>query len=104
MTVEDAKKIARLEDALEFFKKQSMLEQVVSNDEKSRYFSLAVDALGKQIPKKPIKKNPICFQRTIDGVEFYSYDYHCALCDAKLRASIDHHCFCGQTIDWSDTE
>lgn len=63
-----------------------------------------VKALEKQIPKKVIKKNPECYARTNDGVEFFSYDYYCPLCADKLRIGIDHHCQCGQTIDWSDSE
>ena len=29
--------------------------------------SVANEALEKQIPKKPIKKNPICYEKTKDG-------------------------------------
>lgn len=64
---------------------------------------VAFEALEKQIPKKPIKKNPICYQRTKDGGEKYAYDFHCALCDTKINKE-KHHCPCGQAIDWSDAE
>ena len=82
------------------------LERLIITGERpaDKVVGLACQALDKQIPKKPVKKNPICYQRTKDGREKYAYNFHCALCDAKLRAIIDHHCFCGQTIDWSDTE
>lgn len=93
MTVEDAKKIARLEDALEFFKKQSVLEQVVSNDEKSRCFSLAVDALEKQIPKKPLEEK-----------RYYGIG-KCPTCNAVFMDNTTNYCGnCGQAIDWSDSE
>lgn len=58
-------------------------------------------ALKKQIPKKPVKKNPICYEKTKDGQEYYIYDYHCPICDKKLELQ-EHHCPCGQALDWSD--
>ena len=60
-------------------------------------------AVEKQIPKKPVKKNPICYAKTKDGQELYAYDYHCPMCDTKLKTN-EHHCPCGQALDWSDTE
>ena len=33
--------------------------------------NMAVKSLEKQIPKKPIKKNPICYARTKDGCYIY---------------------------------
>lgn len=63
---------------------------------------MGMKALEKQIPKKVVQRNPICFARTKDGQEFNVYEYYCPLCDTKLRSSIDHHCPCGQNIDWSD--
>ena len=63
----------------------------------------AKDALAKQIPKKPVKKNPICYSKSKDGEELYAYDYHCPQCDAKVNSE-GHHCPCGQALDWSDNE
>lgn len=42
----------RNQDALEYCKKQSMLEQIVGN-ETWRHYEHAAMALKKQIPKKP---------------------------------------------------
>ena len=67
------------------------------------YAELAISTLEKQIPKKPIKRNPICYQRTKGGREKYAYQHFCPLCDTKLKFT-DHHCPCGQAIDWSDAE
>lgn len=61
-----------------------------------------IDAFQKQIPTKPVKKNPICYSLSIDGEECYAYDYHCPLCHIKLK-KIEHHCPCGQALDWSET-
>ena len=54
---------------------------------------VAIKALEKQIPKKPYKDNE-------NGV--YEKD-HCPTCHRSLFPN-DHHCECGQAIDWSDEE
>lgn len=64
---------------------------------------MACKALEKQIPKKPIEKNPICYIKSRDGEEVYAYDYHCPLCNARVNGE-KHHCPCGQALDWSETE
>lgn len=51
--------------------------------------ALAILALEKQIPKKPYKDNE-------NGV--YEKD-HCPSCHRSLFPN-DHHCKCGQAIDW----
>lgn len=51
--------------------------------------SLAILALEKQIPKKPYKDNE-------NGV--YEKE-HCPSCHRSLFPN-DHHCECGQAIDW----
>ena len=52
---------------------------------------IAIQALEKHIPKKPYKDNE-------NGV--YEKDY-CPTCHRSLFSN-DHHCECGQAIDWSD--
>ena len=64
---------------------------------------MGANALEKQIPKKPIKKNPICYAKTKDGQEYFAFDYFCPNCSEKIKLS-EHHCKCGQALDWSDTE
>ena len=51
--------------------------------------ALAIEALEKQIPKKPYKDNE-------NGV--YEKE-HCPSCHRSLFPN-DHHCECGQAIDW----
>ena len=53
----------------------------------------AIEALVKQIPKKPYKDNE-------NGV--YEKE-HCPSCHRSLFPN-DHHCECGQAIDWEDDE
>ena len=54
---------------------------------------MAINALEKQIPKKPYKDNE-------NGI--YKKEY-CPICHRSLFPN-DHHCICGQAIDWSDEE
>ena len=53
----------------------------------------AIAALEKQIPKKPYQDNE-------NGV--HEKDY-CPTCHRSLFP-YDHHCRCGQAIDWTDWE
>lgn len=51
----------------------------------------AISAIEKQIPKKPYKDNE-------NGI----YEKECCpTCNRSLFPN-DHHCICGQAIDWSD--
>ena len=61
------------------------------------YAELAIKALEKQLPKKPIGRHT---------------SYKCPICDRRVRSGkgsssfgVDHFCQrCGQALDWSDTE
>lgn len=59
----------------------------------ARYIPKIKIALEKQIPKKPYKDND-------NGI--YETE-HCPTCHRRLFPN-DHHCRCGQALDWSDTE
>lgn len=54
---------------------------------------MAIEALEKQIPKKPKLDND-------NGI--YETE-HCPNCNRQLFPN-EHHCRCGQALDWSDTE
>ena len=57
---------------------------------------IAVEALEKQIPKKP--NHCIWYG---DG----SAMGHCPMCDTLMDSDSDVHCFgCGQAIDWEEGE
>ena len=62
-----------------------------TKDELAEAMRMAIQALEKQIAKKPYKDND-------NGV--YEKD-HCPTCHRSLFPN-DHHCECGQAIDWSD--
>lgn len=51
--------------------------------------TLAISALEKQIPRKPIKRGSMFFQT-----------YHCPTCDAS---GTNIYCWnCGQRLDWAE--
>ena len=56
---------------------------------------MAINALEKQIPKKPIPVD--------SGVYDYKCDYECPNCRKNVD-DIEHHCECGQRLDWEDSE
>ena len=57
----------------------------------SEAMRMAIQSLEKQIPKKPYKDNE-------NGI--YEKEY-CPICHISLFPN-DHHCICGQAIDWRD--
>ena len=64
-----------------------------TKEELAEAMRMAIQALEKQIPKKPYKDNE-------NGI--YEKEY-CPICHISLFPN-DHHCICGQAIDWSDDE
>jgi len=93
MKFEEAKRIVRLEDALEFCKKQSMLEQVVGKEE-FKHYSVAADAIEKQIPTQPYSRD-LWELGTAEG-------YSCPCCgyDFPVNYFEPHCCKCGQAIKY----
>lgn len=83
----------RNQDALEYCKKQSMLEQMVGN-ETWKHYEHAAMALKKQIPKKPA-----------GDPSYYLNALHCPACGYFLGYPHNKHqkfcAECGQAIDWS---
>lgn len=75
--------------------------EMLGDSEQMKYAKqTAIEALEKQIPKRPVRSNPICYSKTNDKQEYYEYDYYCPICNQKLEIK-EHHCHCGQNIDWS---
>ena len=64
-------------------------------------FEIAISALEKQIPKKPI----FWEYRTIESpIPNDDWGYECPCCGNRDIDYPEHHCECGQAIDWSDQE
>jgi len=61
---------------------------------------LAVDALRKQIPQKPVQRKEPRF-----GMGYEYHDWCCPTCGKYLAPEPtykgNHHCECGQKLDWS---
>lgn len=61
--------------------------------EQKEAFQMAINALEKQIPKKPI---------------FYAHDYYCSVCNSLVGNNefewkrLKYCDNCGQKLDWSD--
>ena len=68
-----------------------------------RALQIAVKALEKQISKKVHKENPICYAKTKDGQEYFAFNYFCPNCNEQIKTT-EHHCKCGQALDWGDDE
>lgn len=59
-------------------------------------FETAIEALGKQIPKKPIKSG-----REIRYCEVFK----CPNCSFEFLGRVLNYCYrCGQAMDWRETE
>ena len=101
MKAEEA--IKHIDDVLnsEYRYDETLGYQLTSDD--FEWLEEAKKSLEKQIPKKPVTKNRICYSMSKDGEVLYAYDYYCPLCDVKVNRE-RHHCPCGQALEWSDTE
>ena len=65
--------------------------------EQMEIFKVARAALEKQVPKKPIMLG------YREGREINTISYTCPICNK--HTSKENHCkYCGQALDWSDTE
>ena len=64
---------------------------------------LAVDALRKQIPQKPVQSKEARF-----GMGYEYHDWCCPTCGKYLAPEPtykgNHHCECGQKLDWSKND
>ena len=71
------------------------VKAIVGGNEETMAMKLAVEALEKQIPKKPIKAKEHIM---------YSMCYICPNCQKNFSGTgIASYCYhCGQALDWSD--
>lgn len=78
-----------IEEAIKW--QQTFRETYMIMPEEVEACDMAIKALEKQLPKKPYSDNE-------NGV--YEKEY-CPTCHRSLFPN-EHHCKCGQTIDWSE--
>ena len=98
MTIEEAKK--RLEGELLAVTLESNVSKETQKErlnEKFKALNVALEAIDKQIPKKPINLP--------DGYPFYYEVKGCPVCGESVYVAEDEFCpSCGQALDWSDVD
>lgn len=95
------------QEAIKFLKETIVGCHILRDRQLKAVCEVSINALEKQIPKKPIRANRIIKK---DGAFFLNDDneyFKCPVCttyDVPLLINQQHcHC-CGQALDWSDTE
>lgn len=77
---------------------QNLAENAYINMCSAEEMEVAIEALEKQIPKKP-------FEKELIGVSMTGYKYkgQCPVCAATVSQFVSKYCHsCGQALDWSD--
>ena len=89
-------------EAIKWLKEDINVREIfpIDGDTTLEVFKVAVDALEKQIPKRPI----IWLERDYFSPDPYddSWGYECPCCGARDIDEDEHHCICGQELDWSE--
>lgn len=93
MTESEAIKICNTIGFATSFSNPKWIPLNTTKEELAEAMRMAIQSLEKQIPKKPYNDNE-------NGI--YEKEY-CPICHRSLFPN-DHHCICGQAIDWSDEE
>lgn len=94
MTYEKAQKFLEIKQREMTIKRHLYNEQAIEINEIN---GLAIEALEKQIPKKPVIEK--------DKVIFDIVCGRCPECDSAVYSKTNLYCHnCGQALDWSDTE
>lgn len=94
---EEAKKTISVEDAIDHYRYG--ISHDIFSEPVTTYAKIAVDALEKQIPKKPIIWENMCYSYfMIDD----DWGYECPCCKNREIDYPEHHCICGQALDWSE--
>ena len=102
LTIEQAREILNEQEELMDYYDDTDIEEDVKNYREA--LQMGADALALQEPKKPIYEH-------LDGLSL-PVPYRCPTCGEKIatydgfaRCTIkEHHCKCGQKIDWSDEQ
>ena len=81
------------------FAKENIL---VYTSEMAEFKALAIDAIEKQIPKKPIKWTKIATLNKSPEAISWESTYCCPRCESNLASQYKYCPQCGLMIDWSD--
>lgn len=72
-------------------------EHSYCNDAQSIALDMAITSIRKQIPKRPL----VWENKTYDSpVPNDDWGYECPCCGNRDIDYPDHHCTCGQALDW----
>lgn len=89
-------------EAIAKFKRTSVLWESASNTEMVEAVKIAINALEKQIPKKPINnKHTVRISDT--AVKFVDW-WKCGKCNGDLTRQFVCCPYCQTVIDWIDTD
>ena len=75
-------------------KKSNEIQEFYYSDEFSKVIDIAINAIEKQIPKKPI----------YDNDDYHRTGYRCPNCNNTNPWGYEHCRYCGQNLDWSERE
>lgn len=99
------------QEAIQFLKETIAGCHILRDRQLKAVCEVSINALEKQIPKKPILKETKCFDGSTDDFVFVCPVCNRTICiepeDDVIAVYIkeEHpHCNCGQALDWSDTE
>lgn len=94
MTYEEAHKFLEIKQREVTIKRHLYNEQAIEINEIN---GLAIEALEKQIPKKPVTEKDKVISGIVCG--------RCPECYSAVYSTTNLYCHkCGQALDWSDTE
>lgn len=92
---------------LEIKQREMTLKRHLYNEQAIEINGLAIEALEKQIPKKPIQANYIVKVNGVDTLLDENEFTKCPSCtykDTEVKHGQKYCRICGQALDWSDTE
>lgn len=86
----------KVREAIEVIKGYKKLDEYMNNTRRLPYCDMAIEALEKQLPKKPKDKSSVR-----DGDIFAGYVGTCPSCNGVVDDSMIV-CDCTQLLDWSE--
>ena len=87
------------EDAIKYAKENIL----AYTSEMAEFKALAIDAIEKQIPKKPIKTKIATLNKSPEAVSWESI-HCCPRCESNLAPEYKYCPQCGLEIDWSEDD
>lgn len=86
----------KVREAIEVIKGYRRLDEYMNNTERLPYCDMAIEALEKQLPKKP--------EEVVGAI--YGISYECKNCGSEIEPLdiyADYCKWCGQRLDWTES-